>query len=64
MKKLTTLRMRNRKISKNLALGLLMSMGSLLSFAQTVTTTLATGTTTSTNVPIHGNYDFSYSQQI
>lgn len=64
MKKLTTLKMRNRKISRNLALGLLMSMGSLLSFAQTVTTTLATGTTTSTNVPIHGNFDFSYSQQI
>jgi hypothetical protein len=64
MKKLTTLKTRNRKISKNLALGLLMSMGSLLSFAQTVTTSLATGTNTSTNIPIHGNYDYSYSQQI
>ncbi|MDF3028708.1 MAG: hypothetical protein K0S23_3015 [Fluviicola sp.] len=64
MKKLTTLKIRNRKISKNLAMGLLMSMGSLLSFAQTVTTSLATGTSTSTNVPIHGNYDYSYSQQI
>jgi PKD repeat protein len=64
MKKLTTLKNRNRKISKNLALGLMMSMGSMLSFAQTVTTSLATGTNTSVNVPIHGNYDFSYSQQI
>ncbi len=64
MKKLTTLKMRNLKISRNLALGILMSMGSLLSFAQTLTTTLATGTTTSVNVPIHGNYDYSYSQQI
>ncbi len=64
MKKLTTFKMRNRSISRSLALSALMSMGSLLSFAQTVTTSLATGTTTSTNVPIHGNYDYSYSQQI
>lgn len=64
MKKLTTLKNRNRKISKNLLLGLMMSMGSMLSFAQTVTTSLATGTNTSVNVPIHGNYDYSYSQQI
>jgi len=64
MKKLKTLKIRNRKISKNLALGLMMSMGSTLSFAQTITTSLATGTNTSTNVPIHGNYDYSYSQQI
>lgn len=64
MKKLTTFKMRNRSVSRNLALGVLMSMGSLFSFAQTITTSLATGTNTSVNVPIHGNYDYSYSQQI
>ncbi|WP_343634501.1 T9SS type A sorting domain-containing protein [Fluviicola sp.] len=56
--------MRNRSVARNLTLGILMSMGSLVSFAQTITTSLATGTNTSTNVPIHGNYDYSYSQQI
>lgn len=64
MKKFTTLKMRNRKISKNLVLGLLMSMGSLLSFAQTVTTSLATGTATTGEMPIYGNYGYNYSQQI
>ena len=64
MKKLTTLKMRNQKISRNLALGILMSMGSLLSFAQTVTTSVATGTNTSAFVPIYGNYGYTYSQQI
>lgn len=63
MKKLTTLKFRNRTASRNLALGLLLSVGSLSSFAQ-ITTTLATGTTTSPYVPIHGNYDYSYTQQI
>ncbi|MGV3613395.1 MAG: T9SS type A sorting domain-containing protein [Fluviicola sp.] len=63
MKKLTTLKMRNRTASRNLALGLLMSMGSLLSFAQ-VTTTLATGTSTTAEMPIQGNYGYNYTQQI
>ncbi len=64
MKKLTTLKMRNRTTSRNLALGILMSMGSLLSFAQTATTSLATGTTTTGEMPIYGNFGYSYSQQI
>ncbi len=51
-------------ISRNLTLGILMSMGSLLSFAQTVTTSLATGTNTSDQMPIYGNYGYNYSQQI
>ncbi|AEA44052.1 T9SS type A sorting domain-containing protein [Fluviicola taffensis] len=64
MKKLTTFNFLNRKASKNLALGILMSMGSLLSFAQTITTTVATGTTTQGNVPIYGYFGYTYSQQI
>ncbi|MNK05579.1 hypothetical protein D3C87_234620 [compost metagenome] len=64
MKKLTTLKLRNRTASRNLALGLLLSVSSALSFGQTVTTILDTGTGTSPYVPIHGNYDYSYTQQI
>ena len=64
MKKLTTFKTRNRSISRSLALGALMSMGSLLSFAQTVTTSIATGTNTNANVPITSYYGYSYSQQI
>lgn len=64
MKKLTTLQTGNRKTSKNLVLGLLMSMGSLLSFGQTITTSIATGTNTNSNVPITSYYGYSYSQQI
>ena len=64
MKKLKTLKIRNRKISKNLVLGLMMSMGSLLTFGQTFTTSIATGTNTNSNVPITSYYGYSYSQQI
>lgn len=64
MKKLTTLKTRNRKISKNLALGLMMSMGSMLSFAQTITTSVSTGTSTSNYIPINANYGYTYSQEI
>ncbi len=64
MKKFTTLKMRNRTISRNLTLGLLMSIGSLLSFAQTITTSVATGTTTTANLPIYGYYGYTYSQEI
>nr|WP_294858104.1 T9SS type A sorting domain-containing protein [uncultured Fluviicola sp.] len=64
MKKLTTLKIRNRKISKNLALGLLLSMGSLLTCGQTITTSIGTGTNTNNNVPITSYYGYSYSQQI
>lgn len=64
MKKLTTFKMRNRSISRSLALGALMSMGSLLSFAQSVTTSLATGTNTTGEMPIYGNYGYNYTQQI
>jgi hypothetical protein len=64
MKKLTTFNFLNRKIAKNLALGLLMSTGSLLSFAQTLTTTVASGTSTSNYIPINANYGYTYSQEI
>ena len=64
MKKLTTLKVWNRKTAKNLMLGLLMSMGSMISLAQTVTTSLATGTSTTGEMPIYGNYGYNYSQQI
>ncbi|WP_341901993.1 T9SS type A sorting domain-containing protein [Fluviicola taffensis] len=64
MKKLTTLKIRNRKTAKNLALGLMMSMGSMLTFGQTFTTSIATGTNTSSNFPITSYYGYSYSQQI
>lgn len=64
MKKLTTFKMRNRTISRNLALGVLLSMGSLLTFGQTITTSIATGTNTNSNVPITSYYGYSYSQQI
>ena len=64
MKKLTTFKTRNRAISRNLALGVLMSVGSFLSFAQTVTTSVATGTSTGNYVPLNTNYGYSYTQQI
>lgn len=64
MKKFTTLKFRNRLSSRNLALGFLMSMGSLLTFGQTITTSVSTGTSTTTQLPIYGNYGYTYSQEI
>lgn len=64
MKKLTTFKMRHRSVARNLSLGILLSMGSLLTYGQTVTTSIATGTNTSSNVPITSYYGYSYSQQI
>ncbi|TSJ45588.1 T9SS type A sorting domain-containing protein [Fluviicola chungangensis] len=64
MKKLTTFKMRNRSASRNLVLGLMLSMGSLLAFGQTITTSIGTGTNTSSNIPITSYYGYSYSQQI
>lgn len=43
---------------------MLFIMSAMLSMGQTITTTLATGTTTSTYVPIYGNYNYSYTQML
>ena len=61
---LTFNKMRKRMLSGKLAIAIAATLSSVMSFGQTVTTTVATGTSTNNTVPIYGNYGYTYSQQI
>lgn len=53
-----------RKFALGISLASLLFGSSAELHAQTITTSLATGTGTTTNLPIFGNYGFNYSQSI
>ncbi len=61
---LTFNKMRKRILSGKLAIAFAATLSSVMSFGQTVTTSVATGTTTTGNLPIYGYYGYTYSQQI
>ncbi|WP_343748804.1 T9SS type A sorting domain-containing protein [Fluviicola sp.] len=64
MKKLTFNEMRKGVLSGKAIVALALTVTSFLSQAQTVTTSVATGTNTSAYVPINAYYGYTYSQQI
>ncbi|WP_300662615.1 T9SS type A sorting domain-containing protein [Fluviicola sp.] len=61
---LTFNKMRKRILSGKLAIAIAVTLSSVMSFGQTVTTSVATGTNTTGNLPIYGYYGYTYSQQI
>ncbi|MDR0802057.1 T9SS type A sorting domain-containing protein [Fluviicola sp.] len=64
MKKLTFNKMRRGILPGRAIFVLAMALISFFSQAQTVTTSVATGVTTTTQLPIYGLYGYTYSQQI